>query len=465
MNKINAWIAAMLVVAMPLAAQSITVVSPNGGETLTKGGEPFAIEWSVRDVTQDVKIVLLTESDERFGLIAEGLAPGGSPYRWTVGETRSGEAPAGRYKVRVVSADGAVKDASDRTFTIAAGAEPEPEPTSTTVLRVLRPNGGETLTRGQSVDLVFEIRNVPRTLYVDLFRGGTNSSNRLGTIFHIDPADIAHDATTLTLPWSAGSLPTGYAVPAAGNNCYYIRINSLGSGNSWVVDFSNAPFSLVEPAGTIEASSPLAPLTMTHSFRIAWNARNISGDLAINLLEEHGAPLSLATGVSPGLAWGHFNWVVGQLADPAATFPDVAGKRFCFQIIGNGVGGERVIEVTRWFEIVCPEITVIAPRSGAHLHRGDRTTILWSAPDLRGKVHIRAYYRRLNRTEYHNYGSQVFSSISNNGHVEWTVLPRPSGSGELSPPPTGADYRWVIRVVSERFPRISADSPEFIVED
>jgi hypothetical protein len=103
---------------MPLAAAGITVVSPNGNETLTLGQpEKFSIVWNAVNIGQAVKIVLLKEDGSKFGLI-QGNISAPSPFLWTVGQTASGAAPAGRYKIRVATMDNAYGDVSDGAFTI-----------------------------------------------------------------------------------------------------------------------------------------------------------------------------------------------------------------------------------------------------------------------------------------------------------------------------------------------------------
>jgi hypothetical protein len=170
MYKIAFVVAVILILLAPLAAQRITVVSPNGGETLTLG-ETFRISWTTSGVSQNVKIVLLRENGDRFGLIADDLAPGGSPYRWPVGETRSGTAPAGRYLVRVVTMEGDTRDVSDGAFAIAAGSSPEPtRPT----LRVTSPRSGGVYVEGNPVSVAWDASGLSGDVHIYLKRDSYN---------------------------------------------------------------------------------------------------------------------------------------------------------------------------------------------------------------------------------------------------------------------------------------------------
>jgi len=212
-------------------------------------------------------------------------------------------------------------------------------------------------------------------------------------------------------------------------------------------------------APTIEVPSPLAPLTISHRFTINWAARGVTGDLVINLLKESGGTFTIATGVDPGRATGHFTWIVGKLATAGSYLYMVEGERFRFQI-----GGRGAIGLSRWFEIRRPSLAVTEPHSGQRLRRGDRTTIRWSAPDLRGNVKIEAKFMRTDGITYHTYQC-LAASARNLGHFDWTIWPRPrAGEADLDPPPSGDDIRWYIVVTALDNPLILVQGPAFIIE-
>jgi len=104
-------------------AQGITVTSPNGGETLVLG-KPWQIAWTAVNVTEKVKIVLITPGGAIIGVIETNLASTSSPYPWTIGQTKNGMAGAGDYKIRVITLGGNQHDVSNTQFTIAAAAAP-----------------------------------------------------------------------------------------------------------------------------------------------------------------------------------------------------------------------------------------------------------------------------------------------------------------------------------------------------
>jgi hypothetical protein len=113
-------------------AGSITVTSPNGGETLVLG-KSWPIAWTATNVAVNVKIQLIKSGGGLVGVITTNRVPGNSPYSWTVGQTTSGIAPAGSYKVRVSALDNSVLDESDEAFTIVADTAPPDTPPGGTV--------------------------------------------------------------------------------------------------------------------------------------------------------------------------------------------------------------------------------------------------------------------------------------------------------------------------------------------
>jgi hypothetical protein len=108
-------------------AGSISVTSPNGGETLVLG-KSCPITWTAANVAVNVKIQLIRPGGGLVGLITTNLAPGASPYSWTIGQSASGIAAAGSYKVRVSALDNSVLDESDAAFTLIPDPIPPDNP-------------------------------------------------------------------------------------------------------------------------------------------------------------------------------------------------------------------------------------------------------------------------------------------------------------------------------------------------
>jgi uncharacterized protein YkwD len=120
MHHKSIWLAALLLAASVCAfPQSITLLSPNGGESWPLGSEQ-AIAWSVKGYSASLSI-MLTQNGADVGLIAKNVSPAAGSYKWTVGKLLNGQAVAGDgYRVRIGSPDWALKDGSDNKFALSA---------------------------------------------------------------------------------------------------------------------------------------------------------------------------------------------------------------------------------------------------------------------------------------------------------------------------------------------------------
>jgi len=115
---------------------NITVQAPNGGESWEMG-ERYSIRWTSKGLQGTVKIML--KMPGRWFEIARNLPVETKNYSYTV----PGNLPAGtKYRVYVMTPDEKVKDESDKYFSIVKRE-----------IRVLRPNGGETLLQGTECDI------------------------------------------------------------------------------------------------------------------------------------------------------------------------------------------------------------------------------------------------------------------------------------------------------------------------
>ncbi|MCJ7524481.1 MAG: GPI anchored serine-threonine rich family protein [Candidatus Aminicenantes bacterium] len=117
--------ALLMFVFLALAASlafsaSLTLVQPNGGETLTSG-DPYQVKWAYAGANQKVKLVLTNGKGAPIGVIAGSLDAIDQTYLWTVGQYQGGTAtPGSNYKIRVKAVSNPLEDISDNPFTIKA---------------------------------------------------------------------------------------------------------------------------------------------------------------------------------------------------------------------------------------------------------------------------------------------------------------------------------------------------------
>jgi hypothetical protein len=101
----------------PPSAVTLTLGSPNGGESWGLGSEQ-AINWTSTNLTGKVQLQLYRHPCCFIGVIEENLPSTGS-ITWKAGEYQGNTAPAGQYNIRVCSmTDPKIFDLSDAPFTI-----------------------------------------------------------------------------------------------------------------------------------------------------------------------------------------------------------------------------------------------------------------------------------------------------------------------------------------------------------
>lgn len=210
---------------LPLAAQTITLVSPNGVENWTIGNTA-TIVWNSTGVAS-VRIVLFkggTELANRIGFIAEGVSAAAGSFPWPVGSYIGGTVTAGNdYYIRVRSESDSTDDTSAAPFTISS-----PPPPSFTLFL---PNGNESWEKGSNKSISWMATNMTVNCRLLLLKDG----QVLGTIK--DPQSPGGPGGS-AIPWKVGDYVGGSANAGSG---YKVRIQSVDGQYS---DTSDNPFTI-----------------------------------------------------------------------------------------------------------------------------------------------------------------------------------------------------------------------------
>ncbi|MCU0286315.1 MAG: M12 family metallo-peptidase, partial [Acidobacteria bacterium] len=119
-----------------VSSSSITVISPNGGETWAAGSSQ-TVTWTSSGSITNVKIEYSTNNGSTWTTVISSTANDGS-YSWTVPSVSSTQC-----KIRIKeAATGTPSDTSNAVFSIVSSSSP--------TITVTSPNGGENLTAGSS---------------------------------------------------------------------------------------------------------------------------------------------------------------------------------------------------------------------------------------------------------------------------------------------------------------------------
>lgn len=196
------WLATILLIGIwaVLPAQRLTILSPNGGETLVNG-TPMLITWSHARLQGDETVLIALEGSADFGPIAYSKVSAGS-IEWLAGQKmdHSFAKPAAGYKIIIECVDGeSAYDLSDQPFTLAAPAA---------IVALMTPNGGESLEKGKDFDIRWSCAGQEGFVNLSLFQ----DERTLGSIAENLPA------ASLSYRWRVGApLLNGMGYNAGGS--------------------------------------------------------------------------------------------------------------------------------------------------------------------------------------------------------------------------------------------------------
>ncbi len=139
---------------------SITVTSPNGGESWGPGAIQN-ITWTSAGVTTPLVIGLFKDGIG-VGVIVDEYDPALGSYAWTVGEYIGGTAAPGTgYTIKIKEKGSTIFDASDAPFKILPGT-----------LALTSPNGGESWPAGTLQNITWSAPGFSGTLYIGILKNG-----------------------------------------------------------------------------------------------------------------------------------------------------------------------------------------------------------------------------------------------------------------------------------------------------
>ncbi|EMR73261.1 Peptidase C1A, papain [Thermoplasmatales archaeon SCGC AB-539-N05] len=149
-------------------SQSISVISPNGGENWEIGSKP-TITWSSTGLTQfNIVEIELLKGNEDSSTITSGTFNDGS-YTWTKFKDKA-PTPGSNYKIKITYTGllGKTSDESDGYFSIEGDSDPQS-------ITIISPNDGEEWERGKTHITTWTSKNVESSLKIDLYKGGIYS--------------------------------------------------------------------------------------------------------------------------------------------------------------------------------------------------------------------------------------------------------------------------------------------------
>ncbi|MCK5003839.1 MAG: hypothetical protein KAS21_02065 [Candidatus Aminicenantes bacterium] len=406
---------------------SINVTSPSSSSRWERG-RTKTISWTkIGTMDSRVKIHLMNEAGTSEVLAIIANTPNDENHPWPIPGTLS----AGRYRVRVQTLDNRVTKNSQifnittlPTITLPESTVVEtrrvlPE-SSGPVIRVVYPNGGETLTRGSRVEIRWEC--------VDGFNPPRIKIQKNGrTIREYGPSRL------YPVP-SRGGYIWPWFVPSdlAPGSDYKIRIekgdfsrSNDKSDNNFTIS-SDLNIEVVEPRG--------GGLVATNGKIIRWRAGGVEGNVNVHLQRADGRGGDQLIRSNVPATPSHFLWYVGAL-ERAGTIISRENYKIIVSSADGSVSGE-----SNSFQIIVPTLEVTSPGSGRK-RLEDTLSIRWNnSPGFHGNVNVILEQQR-ERGTFTEY--QTLFTNTHDKSLSWRIPP----DHGLDPFPTGRNYRIVVRSV------------------
>lgn len=230
-----------------VSAGTITVTSPNGGETWFEGATD-TIRWTSSNVNENVKIELNRTYPTGSWVTLVASAPNTGSYLRSV---PTGATTSARIRIsRVSRAD--VNDVSNANFTISGGT-----------LTLTEPNGGESWAEGTQDTFRWSSSNFSGNVKIELNRNYPSGSW------------VVLVASTANTGWYPRNVPTGATTTA--------RVRISGATRADIFDLSDANFTIVGP--TLTVTSPNGGETWVQGTMdtIRWTSTNLTDNVKIEL--------------------------------------------------------------------------------------------------------------------------------------------------------------------------------------
>ena len=396
------------------SALSLTVTSPNGGESIAQGSTPN-LTWSVSSpvLTGEFQLWVVDSADTYHYAGARPAEPLLTDYSlsWTA------DLPvAGGYRLAVFYRPDAsvwsftANDMSDAGFAVASALN----------LTVTSPNGGESIAQGSTPNLTWSVSSPVLTGEFQLWV--------------VDSADTYHYAgarpaepllTDYSLSWTAD-------LPVAGG--YKLAVFYRPDASVWSFtanDMSDAGFAVATPPLSLAVTRPNGGenvpygtqdeiqwslnQTVSTGYFDVWALSSTKGSIQLN---------SSPVAVDPAKTTYSFAWTVNR---PLSTITRSASTTAMM-----AAGSIRLDDSNATFSVVQPGLAVTAPNGGDNLIIGDPTDVTWTLPKGAGCGFVRPL-----RRQRHAGPAQTQHRPDRRRPGEDRATPTPGGSRRRRRPTTG----------------------------
>ncbi|MFH0736446.1 MAG: T9SS type A sorting domain-containing protein [bacterium] len=343
---------------------SITVLSPNGGESW-RIGKQKNITWVSNNIS-NVKIEYTINNGVDWSTIIASVAANSGSYTWTVPDGASTNC-----KVRISDVlEPGVNDLSNNTFTVYS-----------TSLTLTSPDGGENWRVGTLHNITWNYTNISN---IKIEYSADNGGNW-----------IEISANTLA---SAGSYL--WIVPnTVSSNCI-VKVTDIEE--PLLNDNSNGIFTIYQPAVTVLSPNSGEKWRVGTSQNITWTSNNIA-NIKIDYTTNNGTDWFVVAASLPA-ATGTYAW----------TIPNNVSI-YCKIRISDVLEPAIMDESNATFTIFQPAITLISPNGGESWRIGTQQNITWTSNDI---INIKIEYTTNDGSDWLSVNNSVLASL---GTYSWTI--------------------------------------------
>jgi hypothetical protein len=198
MRKISFFILISFIIVGIVSAQTITVTSPNGGESWQKGTS-HNITWTSSGITTGTFTVRLFDGTTNIGIIQAGIpcTDGAHSIPWIVGNLAGGgtASSGSNFKIKVRQASLAPKDFSNAPFTISEVVGP------TESITVTNPHTGDIWYKGDTKTITWTKTGTMDSNVKISLRDSTSTTNILDiTNSTLNDGNFSWEIPTLVTP-------------------------------------------------------------------------------------------------------------------------------------------------------------------------------------------------------------------------------------------------------------------------
>ncbi|PNU18799.1 hypothetical protein C2E25_15825 [Geothermobacter hydrogeniphilus] len=301
MIRINAKNAAGSFIGNDFSDSTFSIVqfrltSPNGGEVLN-AGDTLNITWQPHPAAASYLLRYSVDNGSTWKWIRNGAT--GSSFNWTVPVS-----PGNQVLFRINAKDAAgnyiANDFSDAVSSIVVP------------LKVLSPNGGETLAVGSTVNITWQEKTGAASYLV---RYSTDNGSTWKW--------IRNNATGGSYSWTVPNTPSTQVL---------MRVNAKDAAGNFIAnDFSDAVFTILEPPLRIISPNGGETLTIGSQTTISWNPHPDAATYLLRYSVDGGATW---TWLKNNVTGTSFNWTVPN--DPSTqVLMRINAKNAAGSFIGN----------------------------------------------------------------------------------------------------------------------------------